>query len=298
MARTYVENAAGFMANPISNYGKAESRGMEAALSFNGDVAKDFDVNMRGTFTYAASKRTVVDELRYDGSMAYRSLVGQSIAQRWGLIAERLFIDGNEVANSPVQYGDAGLLAGDVKYRDVNGDGVINDDDMVPIGHPTTPEIMYGFGSSMRYKNIDFSFYFQGSARSSFFINPQNIQPFFRNGGFENGLLNAIAESHWSEDNPDLYAFWPRLSTWNVEPNNASSTWWMRNGNFLRLKSIDAGYNFTNLSRYKINFARLYFAANNLALWSNFKMWDVEMGGNGLGYPIQSVYSLGLQVNF
>jgi len=298
MARTYVENAAGFMADPISNYGKAESRGADVAIAFNRDVAKDFNVNMRGTLTYATSKRTVVDELRYEGTMAYRSLVGHSIRQTWGLIAERLFIDGNEVANSPVQYGDVGLLAGDIKYRDVNGDGVINDDDMVPIGYPTTPEIVYGFGSSMRYKNIDFSFYFQGSARSSFFINPQNIQPFFRNGGFENGLLNAIAESHWSEDDPDLYAFWPRLSTWNVGPNNATSTWWMRNGNFLRLKSIDAGYNFTNLSRYRINFARLYFAANNLALWSNFKMWDVEMGGNGLGYPIQSVYSLGLQVNF
>lgn len=298
MPRTYVENAAGFMATPISNYGKAESQGVDVSLSFNKEVSKDFSINTRGTFTYATSKRTVVDELRYDSTLSYRSSVGQPISQRWGLIAERLFIDKNEVANSPLQYGDAGLLAGDIKYRDVNGDGMINDDDMVPIGLPTVPEIIYGFGSSLHYKNIDFSFYFQGSARSSFFINPQNIQPFYRNGGFENGLLNVIAESHWSEDNPDLYAFWPRLSTWNVGPNNANSTWWMRKGNFLRLKSIDAGYTFTKLNRVKLNSARLYFAATNLALWSNFKMWDVEMGGNGLGYPIQSVYSLGLQVTF
>ncbi|MGC4232121.1 MAG: TonB-dependent receptor [Niabella sp.] len=298
MPRTYVENAAGFMADPISNYGKAESQGLEASMSFTKDFSKDFYVNARGTFTYATSKRTVVDELQHDQSMLYKSLVGQSISQTWGLIAERLFVDKNEVANSPLQYGDANLLAGDIKYRDVNGDGVVNDDDMVPIGYPTTPEIIYGFGSTLRYKNIDFGFYFQGSARSSFFINPQNIQPFYRNGGFENGLLNAIAESHWSEDNPDMYAFWPRLSTLDVPSNNKVSTWWMRKGNFLRLKSIDAGYNFTRLARYKISSARLYFAATNLALWSNFKMWDVEMGGKGLGYPIQSIYSLGLQVNF
>lgn len=298
MPRTYVENAAGFMAIPISNYGKAESQGMDIALSFRKNVNRNLNINTRGTFTYATGKRTVVDELHYDQSMAYKSLVGQPLAQRWGLIAERLFVDKNEVANAPLQYGDAGLLAGDIKYRDVNNDGVINDDDMVPIGYPTVPEIIYGFGSTLRYKSIDLGFYFQGSARSSFFINPQNIQPFFRNGGYENGLLSAIAESHWSEDNPDLYAFWPRLSTWNVESNNKSSTWWMRQGNFLRLKSVDAGYTFNNLNRIRVNSARIYFAATNLALWSNFKMWDVEMGGNGLGYPIQSVYSFGVQVNF
>jgi len=298
MSRTYVENAAGFMATPISNYGKAESQGVDLALSYNKQVNKNLNINTRGTFTYATNKRTVVDELQYDQSLAYRSMIGHSINQVWGLVAERLFVDKNEVTNSPLQYGDVGLLAGDIKYRDINKDGIINDDDMVPIGLPTVPEIIYGFGSSVHYKNIDFSFYFQGSARSSFFINPQNIQPFYKNGGYENGLLNVVAESHWSEDNPDLYAFWPRLSTWNVSPNNKTSTWWMRKGNFLRLKSVDAGYSFNHLKRIGISSARLYFAATNLALWSNFKMWDVEMGGNGLGYPIQSVYSLGLQVNF
>lgn len=298
MPRTYVESAAGFMATPISNYGKAESQGVDISLTMTKRIGQHFTINPRGTFTYSTNKRTVVDELQYDSTLAYRSIKGQPISQTWGLIAERLFVDKNEVANSPLQYGDVGLLAGDIKYRDVNGDGVINDDDMVPIGLPRVPEIIYGFGSTIRYKNIDFAFYFQGSARSSFFINPQNIQPFFRNGGYENGLLNAIAESHWSEDNPDLYAFWPRLSTWNVEPNNKTSTWWMRKGNFLRLKSVDAGYTFEKLNRIKISSARLYFAATNLALWSNFKLWDVEMGGNGLGYPIQSVYSMGLHITF
>lgn len=298
MPRTYVESAAGFMATLISNYGKAESKGVDVAIGYSKQLNKNLSINPRGTFTYAASKLTVVDELMYSNDISYLSKVGQPISQVWGLIAERLFIDKNEVANSPLQYGDAGLLAGDIKYRDVNGDGVINDDDKVPIGLPTVPEIMFGLGSTIRYKKIDLNFFFQGSARSSFFINPQNIQPFYRNGGNENGLMRVIAEDHWSEDNPNLYAFWPRLSTWNVGPNNQTSTWWMRKGDFVRLKSVDAGYSFDKLNKLKINSARLYFSATNLLLWSNFKMWDVEMGGNGLGYPIQSVYSLGLQVNF
>lgn len=297
MSRSNIDNTAGFMAIPVSNYGKAESRGIEVTLAYNKDISKDLRVNPRGTFTYATNKRTVVDEIVYPESISYRSMVNYPISQQWGLIAERLFVDQNEVANSPLQYGDVGLLAGDIKYRDINKDGIINDDDLVPIGLPTVPEIIYGFGSTINYKRFDLGFYFQGSARSSFFINPQNIQPYYRNGGFENGLLKVIADDHWSEDNPNLYAFWPRLSTWNVGPNNVRSTWWMRKGNFLRFKTLDAGYNFA-VRKFKINSARVYFSATNLALWSSFKEWDVEMGGNGLGYPIQSVYAIGLSVTF
>lgn len=298
MNRSNIDNTAGFMAIPVSNYGKAESQGIDLSITYNKRISDDISINPRGTFTYATNKMLVVDEIVYPESIAYRSAVGQSISQQWGLIAERLFVDKNEVANSPLQYGDPGLLAGDIKYRDINKDGVINDDDLVPIGLPTVPEIIYGFGSTITYKKFDLGFYLQGSARSSFFINPQNIQPFFRNGGFENGLLEVIADDHWSEDNPNLYAFWPRLSTWNVASNNVRSTWWMRNGSFLRFKNLDFGYNFTKLERIKISSARLYFSAINLALWSEFKEWDVEMGGNGLGYPIQSVYALGLQISF
>jgi hypothetical protein len=196
-----------------------------------------------------------------------------------------------------VQFDDRGLLAGDIKYRDVNEDGVINSDDQVPIGYPTQPEIIYGFGSSMRYKNFDFSFYFQGSARSSFFINPWAIQPFLVSGGNQTGLLKAIAEDHWSDENRNLYAFWPRLSTWSVSPNNQQSTWWMRNGDFLRLKNVDFGYNVENLKRIGVRSGRIYFSATNLFVLSKFKLWDVEMGGNGMNYPVQSVYNLGLSLN-
>lgn len=304
--KSYVENAYGLTVVPFSNYGKAETQGVDLAAKYQHSFSKNFWMNARGTLTYATSKATLTDEITYPASLSYLSRVGHSLSQTWGFIAERLFIDEKEVQNSPVQFGDQTLMAGDIKYHDVNGDGVINNDDMVPIGYPTQPEIVYGFGSSFGYKRFDFSFYFQGAARSTFFINPWNTQPFVttnvNEGGYqkayENGLLQAIANSHWSEDNRNLYALWPRLSTSFVNSNNVTSTWWMRDGSFIRLKSVDLGYTFPDYKRIGLKAPRLYFSATNLFLISSFKLWDVEMGGNGLGYPIQSVYSLGAQINF
>jgi TonB-linked SusC/RagA family outer membrane protein len=297
--KTNVESAAGFSANPYSNYGKAETQGIDVAVNYQRSLSHRAWINLRGTFTYATSKVKVTDEINYQASnIPYKSLVNQSISQTWGLIAERLFIDQKEVNYSPVQYGSTTLMAGDVKYKDVNGDGVINDDDMVPIGYPTQPEIIYGFGASLGYKRFDFSFYFQGSARSSFFINPYNTQPFYLNGGYQNSLLQAIADDHWSEDNQNMYAMWPRLSTGRVNTNNITSTWWMRSGDFIRLKSVDMGYTIPNIKALRLKGTRFYASATNLFIISSFKLWDVEMGGNGLNYPVQSVYSVGAQLNF
>lgn len=304
--KSFVENAYGLTSIPVSNYGKSETKGIDIAFKYQRSFGKNFWLNARGTFTYATSEVTKIDQNVFESSIPYLSRQGRSITQWWGYIAERLFIDDEEVANSPVQFG-AGpedVRAGDIKYRDINGDGVINSDDQVPLGYPTQPEIIYGFGSTFGYKRFDFSFYFQGSARSTFFINPWNVSPFYRNNSgpngqaYENGLLKSIAESHWSEDNRDLYALWPRLSTYGVGNNNVNSTWWMRDGSFLRLKSVDLGYTFKDSKKYGLKAPRVYFSATNLFLISNFKLWDVEMGGNGLGYPIQAVYSLGATLNF
>ena len=174
---------------------------------------------------------------------------------------------------------------------------MINNDDMVPIGYPRDPEIMYGFGTNFRYKRFDLNIFFQGSARSTFFIDPYDIQPFVQSGGMQNGLLQAVASDHWSEESRNPYAFWPRLSTWQVGPNNATSTWWMRNGSFLRLKNVELGYNMNEINKWGIKSARVYFSGINMLMFSKFKLWDVEMGGRGFNYPIQSVYNLGVHLN-
>jgi TonB-linked SusC/RagA family outer membrane protein len=299
--KSNIESAAGFSVIPSSNYGKATSQGIDLAMDYKRNFNKKFWMTGRATMTLATSKVNLIDEIDYPAGLSYLSARDHSISQAWGLIAERLFVDQNEVNNAPVQFSNANLLGGDIKYKDVNKDGVVNADDMVPIGYPAQPEIIYGFGASFGWGEFDFSFFFQGSARSSFFIDAEAISPFNINGGYQNGLLKVIADDHWSEDNQNLYAFWPRYSGARIESNNVQrSTWWMRNGDFLRLKTVELGYTIPSFKvlKQKISKPRIYVSGQNLGLWSSFKLWDVEMGGNGLGYPIQSVYNLGFEINF
>ena len=176
---------------------------------------------------------------------------------------------------------------------------------MVPIGFPTSPEIVYGFGFSATYKSFDIAAFFQGSARSSFWIDMNKTAPFIDNDGdgsvaSQNQLLQAIADSYWSETNRDLYAFWPRLSPQLNQNNMQRSTWFMRDGAFLRIKQVEFGYTLPRalLNKYGVKNFRLYFTGNNLLTLSAFKLWDVEMAGNGLGYPIQKTLTFGLQLGF
>ncbi|MDO6435686.1 TonB-dependent receptor [Flavitalea sp. BT771] len=300
MERSTIPNTMGLSNTPLANTGEASGKGMEAQVNLQKTLSKAFWVAMRGTFTYATSKMLVNEEPNYPE--AYRSHVGHPLSQQWGLIAERLFVDDKEVANSPVQnFGE--VRGGDIKYRDVNKDGQIDGaGDQVPIGLPTTPEITYGFGFTLGWKNFELSTFWEGNARTSFFINANDIQPFALNTstGQQNGLLKVIADDHWSEARQNLYAFWPRLSSQVITNNQWTSTWWMHDGAFVRLKSVELAYNFNSafLHRYRISNARLYFNGLNLLAISRFKLWDPEMGGEGLGYPVQRVYNTGLLLSF
>ncbi|MDP4189748.1 MAG: SusC/RagA family TonB-linked outer membrane protein, partial [Bacteroidota bacterium] len=255
---------------------------------------KDFWVTGLANFTYATSKFTKYEEPDYTG-MPWLSHVGQPLTQNYGYVAERLFVDEEEVRNSPTQFGE--YHAGDIKYKDINGDGKITPLDKVFIGYPTSPEIIYGFGFSTGYKGWDFSCFFQGLGRESFWMDPAATAPFLNQ---QNALLKVYADSHWSEDNRNVYALWPRLSPTLNENNDQPSTWFMRDGSFIRLKSLEFGYTIPTriVSKVKISNLRLYFNGTNLLTFSKFKLWDPEMGGNGLGYPIQKVLNLGLQLSF
>ena len=180
----------------------------------------------------------------------------------------------------------------------MNGDGKITNKDIVPIGHPRSPEIIYGAGFTVGYKSFELSAFFQGSARSSLFVNPSNITPFYLNGSYQNGLLQVIADDHWSESNRNSYAFWPRLSS-TIEPNNTqTSTWWMHENSFIRLKSAELAFNLPQRMLKKIHMSnvRLYANGTNLFLISKFKLWDPEMGDNPLAYPIQRVVNIGVNI--
>jgi TonB-linked SusC/RagA family outer membrane protein len=312
MSRSYIPSSMGLSAGVSANVGEASSRGVDLSLTYSLAAGQNYWVKSMGNFTYAVGRYEVYEELDYAGlGEPWRTRVGQPINWNYGYIAERLFIDDYDIINSPTQtFGS--YQAGDIKYRDINRDGVINFSDMVFIGYPNQPEITYGFGVSGGYKDFDLSLFFQGNARVTFFLDPNKITPFVdisaddkRNMGMDenktavNNLLSVIAEDHWSESNRNLYAFWPRLAPRTVSNNAQTSTWWMHDGSFMRLKTVELGYTLPAKLAKKLHMQslRLYVTGNNLLTFSSFKLWDPEMGSNGLGYPIQRVYNIGINVN-
>ncbi|MCC8070471.1 MAG: TonB-dependent receptor [Bacteroidales bacterium] len=303
--REALPSSMGTAATLKGNIGKAKSHGIDASLDINWNINKDWWISGRFNYTWATSEYIEGGDLKYPEP--WRNKAGQSLSQMWGYVAERLFIDKQDILNSPRQFGlnitespevsaADDYMPGDIKYVDINGDGVINESDQVPIGFPTDPEIIYGFGLSTGYKIFDFSFFFQGSARSSFMITPSSIEPFssYRNA------LEIVANDYWSESNPNPYAFWPRLSTNTVANNNVNSTWWLRDGSFLRLKTVELGVSLpeTTARKWGLQQARIFLSGNNLLCFSKFKLWDPEMGGYGIGYPTQRIYNIGINVTF
>ena len=298
MGRDYIPESMGLTTGISSNIGEAKSWGVDGSLDFNWVINRDWWLTSRFNYTFARNKYVQNGEPEYKYS--YLSRIGHSINQQWGYVAERLFIDQEDVNNSPAQFGNSSVnseyMPGDIKYVDINKDGKIDEDDQVPIGFPTVPEIVYGFGMSAGYKNFDFSFFFQGAGNSSFFIEPDNIAPFIN----ERNALKVIANNHWSDNNPDPHAFWPRLSTTTISNNQKQSTWWLRDGSYLRLKSVEFGYSLPTriIKPAGMETVRVYFSGTNLLCFSKFDMWDPEMGGKGLGYPTQRVMNIGLNVVF
>ncbi|MEH6304085.1 TonB-dependent receptor [Olivibacter sp. CPCC 100613] len=298
--RAALPSSMGLSAPVLANLGKYRSEGFDAELNYMHSVNQYLWFQGRGTFTFTKGKYIYYEEPNYE--YAYLSRIGLDVNQRFGYVAERLFIDNEEVFNSPRQsFGDV-VMGGDIKYLDINGDGVIDANDMVPIGYPTTPQINYGFGLTTGYKNFDFSFFFSGMARTSLHINATNgdennngSAP-FGNIYSPNAVLQVWADNYWSEDNRNIYALWPRLSQTPLENNTQTSTFWMRNGSFLRLKQVEIGYtlNPTFTRRYKIQNFRIYGSGTNLFSVNSFKLWDPEMGGAGLQYPLQRVFNLGV----
>ncbi len=292
----------GLQAGVRANIGEAMSKGIDASIDYNETFQNGWWVQARANFTYAVSEMTKLEESDYT-STPWLSHIGQSINQNYGYIAERLFVDQREVDNSPAQsFGQ--YSGGDIKYRDINGDDRISGLDVVPIGYPTTPEIVYGFGFSTGYKAFDFSVFFQGLANESFWIDTYASAPFIDtydgNAIGNNQLLKVWADSYWSEENPDVYARWPRLSNTLLANNNQWSTKMMQDGSFLRLKSLEVGLTVPKNISAKLKMAkcRFYASGTNLLTFSKFKLWDPEMGGNGLGYPVQRVFNLGVLVEF
>ncbi|WP_303178261.1 TonB-dependent receptor [uncultured Butyricimonas sp.] len=302
--RVTIPAQVGVEVNPLDNLGKVRARGVDLSAKVQHAFNKDFWIILNGTFTY---NKAVYKELEEAKDKPYWQLkTGYELSQRVGYIAEGLFRDQAEIDNSP--QANTGILPGDIRYRDVDGNGVIDVNDAVHIGFPETPRMVYGFSGFINYKNWEFSFAFQGSGKRGFFINPKSLSPFEE----DRAMLKEIYESHWTEKNVDNRPFWPRLSVQNITTYNKQedwdanvtddrrSTYFMRECRFLRCTALELAYNLPQGLRQKLHMQNVKFfvRANNPFMISNFKLWDVELGGNGFNYPIQKTYALGINISF
>ncbi len=269
--------------NPYANIGKVKNSGFDGELSYQQQFSPHFYLNFRGTFTY--TKNSLLDRDEPQLPYAYLSELGKPLNRAFGLMADGLYQSEADVANSPQSTFNNDLKPGDIKYRDLNGDNKIDDNDRMQFGNPSVPQIVYGFGVSSQYKKFDFSFFFQGVAKTSLVIS--GIHPF---NSDQSSLLDFIAQDYWTPENTD--AAYPRLiSSVNEHNNFRTSTFWMRDGAFIRLKNVELGFTY--------KFARIYLSGQNLLTFSKFKLWDPELGGgSGLSYPNLRVGSVGLQFQF
>ena len=273
------------------NSGKMKNVGFDIALDYNKQITKDFFLSFKGTLTYAHNTILERDEPPFQ---VYPNLssVGYSRGQHLVYVADGLFRDQADVDSHAEQTLGYIPQPGDIKYvdqPDANGncDGIINTNDRVYMGYPEDPEIVYGFGPSMKYKNWDFSFFFQGAARTSILMS--GFHPFGKNA--TRGVMKFIADDYWSESNPNPNAAYPRLTRDTNANNTVNSSYWLRNGAFLKLKNAEIGYTFKMF--------RAYLNGSNLLTFSPFKHWDPEMGGgSGMKYPTQRVFNIGIQFTF
>ena len=274
---------------PWGNIGKVDNRGVDISIDYNKAFSKDLILSLRGTFTYAHNEIVSMDEPQYKWGYQYKK--GHPINSINCLIAEGLYRDEEDIASSPksVYATRYPLQPGDIKYKDLNNDEVIDDNDKCWNGNPTVPEIIYGFGFSLKYKGFDCSAFFQGQGKVSIIM--YDAHPFSTKAKPGFGLMQWIADEHWSESSPDPDAKYPRLSSqWN-EHNGQANTLYVRNGKMLRLKTAEIGYSYKMM--------RVYVSGTNLLTFSPFKYWDPEKGsGNGLSYPLQRTFNLGFQFNF
>ncbi|MFO3729567.1 SusC/RagA family TonB-linked outer membrane protein, partial [Butyricimonas muris] len=303
--RSNIPANTGIAYEQLANIGKSRSRGIDFSGKIQHAFNKDLWVILNGTFTYNKVIYRAIEEATEKPD--WQRKVGKEISQPMGYIAEGLFQDEAEIKNSPKQNGD--VMPGDIRYRDINGDGYIDVNDATFIGFPETPGIIYGFQGFVNYKNFEFNFAFQGAGRRSFFMDPRKLSPFVD----DHAMLTAIYKDHWSDDNMAKKPFWPRLSTYNLVAHNPEEDWYnskavetrkstyfMRSCHFLRCTSLELAYNMPQnlMKRWKLQNMKFFVRANNPFLFSNFKVWDVELGEDGFNYPIQKTYALGLNFSF
>ncbi len=289
MQRNSLSATAGMESTkPYANVGVCDSRGVDISLEYNKQFSRDLLLQVRGTFTYAHNRVLSKDEPEYSEENKHLSQVGHPINAMRVLIAEGIFTSQEEVDNSPKQdFGNYSV--GNIKYKDVNGDGIVDSNDYTWTERPAVPEIIYGFGASLQYKKWDFQIMFQGGGNYNILM--YDHHPFCTSASSGYGIMQYIVDDHWSWDNNVADAAYPRLTTTSNDNDRQQSTFYLRTANYLRLKNVEIGVTLKSF--------RIYVQGSNLVNFSPFKYWDPEYGGaNGLVYPPNRTITLGVQFNW
>ena len=290
---------------PKANVGSVKSRGFDGNFRYEERLG-DVNVTVRGNMTYSKNEIGEYDE--ENNVYPYQNQHGYRVNQVRGLIAEGLFKDYDDIRNSPTQtFGP--VQPGDIKYKDVNGDGIIDGGDECAIGATDRPNLIYGLGLSVAWKGFDFNLHFQGAGKSTFMTYGKNVYAFSE--GQWGNVFKGLLEDRWVDSetaqmlgipaNENVNASYPRLSYGGNSNNFRNSTFWLRDGRYLRLKNLDIGYTLPKQIVNKIHFQniRFYVSGSNLFfIHKKFSIWDPEsLQPRGEDYPITKAVTLGMQVN-
>lgn len=316
LQRNTIPQYAGFHQNPWQNYGRVRNQGLDASIDMMKSFG-DWKVSARGTFTFARNKVLEIDELT--PSEEYQRVTGTRINEQELYIAERLYTIDDFIVTKNDNGTDAytlrpglpqpalgGIIGpGDIKYVDMNHDGIIDTNDKVRgVGHPyQTPEINFGFGFNVEWKGIYASVFFSGVANTSILLASGNSTFWPFNWGVEKGNYRTAFLDRWTTENPSQDVVYPRLHVgYGNSINDEPSTWWLRDGSFLRLKNAEIGYVLPEkaLRTLKISGLRIYLLGENLCVFDHIKFWDPEQGNRnkGVSYPMQHSFTLGVQLDF
>lgn len=293
-----IPSVVGINVTQYVNLGKMQNQGVDFSLEYEQQINNDFYISGRGNFTFNRNKMLYDD--KPSQMWPYLNDVGFPFGQQRALVAMGLFESQEDIDNSPMQTFGA-VRPGDIKYRDIDGNGIIDSNDRVPFGCSSIPEINYGFGASIRWKNWDLSVFFQGAGRVGRMIGGPTVYgaewSILQQGNF----YEEVAENRWTEWNPDPNAMYPRMSLSNFDNNKQPSSYWWRDMSYLRLKNAEIGYSLSKniINKIGLSTARFYLQGVNLLTFAPFKLWDPELNTSTGGlYPQMRTLSVGLNVNF
>lgn len=296
--RQSTPSVVGMTSTQYVNLGRMMNQGVDLSLKWSHEFSGGLYLGTYGNFTFNRNRK-LYDDMP-DQVWKYQNLAGFAYNQQFGLIAEGLFESEEEIAGWPAQMFST-VRPGDIKYRDVNGDGMVDSYDMVAIGYTTIPEITYGFGLNASWKGFDCNLFFSGVSHVTRIIHGQNLFGASDSIYYLGQIFQDVAQNRWTLSNQNPDSVYPRLSLTKNTNNQQNSTYWLRDMSFLRLKTVEIGYTLPERisEAARLSTVRFYVSGNNLLTLTGFKLWDPELDSDyGNAYPQMRTVVAGVNIGF